>query len=116
MRRRAFSLAAPGNRGTTHGRQRIAAAPLQFAPVAGSSNGRTPDSGSGSQGSSPCPAASIFLQIAGMRFLRRHRTLDVGYKTTTSLVVHLPVPEHVAERVDVRQRTMAVKAKVLAGG
>ena len=27
-------------------------------PVAGSSNGRTPDSGSGSQGSSPCPAAS----------------------------------------------------------
>ncbi len=26
-------------------------------PVAGSSNGRTPDSGSGSQGSSPCPAA-----------------------------------------------------------
>src|SRR5206468_1876477 len=31
---------------------------LQLATVAGSSNGRTPDSGSGSQGSSPCPAAS----------------------------------------------------------
>src|SRR5438093_11648955 len=27
-------------------------------PVAGSSNGRTPDSGSGSWGSNPCPAAS----------------------------------------------------------
>ena len=31
---------------------------LQWRPLAGSSNGRTPDSGSGSQGSNPCPAAS----------------------------------------------------------
>src|SRR5919202_6481390 len=31
---------------------------LQCARPAGSSNGRTPDSGSGSWGSNPCPAAS----------------------------------------------------------
>ena len=46
-------------------------------PVAGSSNGRTPDSGSGSRGSSPCPAASRKPRLqAGFllsRWLRRER-------------------------------------------
>jgi hypothetical protein len=47
---RAFTRGLPSRRAQL--------APVQWRPVAGSSNGRTPDSGSGSQGSSPCPAAS----------------------------------------------------------
>jgi hypothetical protein len=35
-------------------------------PVAGWSNGRTPDSGSGSRGSSPCPAASQEPRLGGV--------------------------------------------------
>ena len=51
---RARRLSAPGARGRRAREARL----LPSRPIpAGSSNGRTPDSGSGSWGSSPCPAA-----------------------------------------------------------
>ena len=63
--------------------ERVESSPLQGrlrrqrgyngGPVAGSSNGRTPDSGSGSQGSSPCPAASQSLATLGPRPFRSPR-------------------------------------------
>src|SRR5205814_1992074 len=58
-------------------------------PVAGSSNGRTPDSGSGSRGSSPCPAASGGPRSGGFYVAhvgdRRgtERPLSSGHRRTT---------------------------------
>ena len=40
----------------------VRASPLEFGPVAGSSNGRTPGSGPGSLGSNPSPAATRSLR------------------------------------------------------
>jgi hypothetical protein len=55
-----------------------------MAAFAGSSNGRTPDSGSGSLGSSPSPAALwIWLPKrprAASRFLRRERRTGTGWR------------------------------------
>jgi len=51
--------------------------PLNWAVGAGSSNGRTPDSGSGSLGSSPSPAASGTRRKRRVsRFLARRRNDD----------------------------------------
>ena len=44
--------------------------------IAGSSNGRTPDSGSGSQGSNPCPAASRKPRACGVFVFREGDALE----------------------------------------
>src|SRR6476620_2147276 len=63
-------------------------------PVAGSSNGRTPDSGSGSWGSNPCPAArrrpaSVSETAAVLRVGAAQRTRELfGADRLGEVVVH----------------------------
>src|SRR5580765_3243560 len=56
-------------------------------PVAGSSNGRTPDSGSGSQGSSPCPAALQSPRVGGFLLAGRATRSPRGNVGATSDLV-----------------------------
>jgi hypothetical protein len=57
-------------------------------PIAGSSNGRTPDSGSGSQGSSPCPAA-----LEGPLPKRAFASLDLTAESAQRAVQSLCNPD-----------------------
>src|SRR5947209_8143131 len=50
-------------------------------PVAGSSNGRTPGSGPGSQGSNPCPAASETTGNGGFLRELEHEERDRRHRT-----------------------------------
>src|SRR6266516_792039 len=64
-RAKALSVATSGENRPCETQKIAVAAATMADPVAGSSNGRTPDSGSGSQGSSPCPAASRTRCLGG---------------------------------------------------